>query len=42
MNSIRAVVDSVLVGGSPGKLALSDDGSTLWVALDATGQVRRI
>ena len=36
------VVDSVLVGGSPGKLALSDDGSALWVALDATGQVRRV
>ena len=37
-----AVVDSVLVGGSPGKLAISDDGSALWVALDATGQVRRL
>ncbi|HEX6368595.1 MAG TPA: IPT/TIG domain-containing protein [Longimicrobium sp.] len=37
-----AVVDSVHVGGSPGKMAISDDGSTLWVALDATGQVRRL
>jgi hypothetical protein len=37
-----AVVDSVLVGGNPGTLAISDDGSALWVALDATGQVRRL
>lgn len=37
-----AVVDSVLLAGSPGVMAMSDDGSALWVALDGTGQVRRL
>jgi hypothetical protein len=37
-----AVVDSVLLGSSPGVMAISDDGTALWVALDATGQVRRL
>jgi hypothetical protein len=37
-----AVVDSVLLGNNPGVMAISDDGTALWVALDATGQVRRL
>lgn len=36
------VTAAVAVGGNPGKLALSDDGTTLWVAVDGTGQVRRL
>lgn len=37
-----AVLGSVFVGSEPGKLALSDDGSTLYVALDGPGAVRRV
>ncbi|HEU0014509.1 MAG TPA: IPT/TIG domain-containing protein [Longimicrobium sp.] len=37
-----AVVDEVGVGSNPGRLALSDDGSTLWVAMEGTGEVRRL
>lgn len=36
------VTGSVLVGSNPTKLALSDDGTALWVALEGTGQVRRL
>jgi sugar lactone lactonase YvrE len=36
------ITGSVLVGSDPDRLALSDDGSTLWVSLRATGQVRRL
>jgi hypothetical protein len=32
---------SVPIGPEPGKLALSDDGTTLYVALNGTGSVRR-
>jgi hypothetical protein len=35
------LVVSVPIGGEPGKLALSDDGTTLYVALNGTGAVRR-
>lgn len=34
-----AVTDSVIVGGDPGSLAVSDDGRTLWVELAATHQI---
>jgi YVTN family beta-propeller protein len=37
-----AVTGSVPVGASPGRLALSDDGTALWVAVDGTGQVVRL
>lgn len=33
---------SVGVGSNPGKLALSSDGSTLWVGLNGSSQVRRV
>lgn len=36
------ITDSLPVGDGPGKLAISDDGTTLWVAVDGSGQVRRI
>lgn len=36
------VTASVAVGTQPGALALSDDGGTLWVAVDGTAQVRRV
>ena len=37
------VIDgSVGVGSIPGKLALSSDGSTLWVGVDGAKQVRRV
>lgn len=36
------VTGSVSLGGNPSKLALSDDGTTLWVAMEGTGQVRRL
>jgi len=35
------LVVSVPIGSEPGKLALSDDGTTLYVALNGTGSVRR-
>lgn len=37
-----AITDTVIVGSDPGRLALSDGGSTLWVALDGTGELRRV
>ncbi|HYW13168.1 MAG TPA: IPT/TIG domain-containing protein [Longimicrobium sp.] len=37
-----AVEASVGVGSSPGKLAVSSDGSTLWVGLNGANQVRRV
>lgn len=37
-----AITGSVLAGSNPGALALSDDGSALWVALDGSGEVRRL
>ena len=36
------IVDSVLVGSEPGPLALSDDGSVLWVGLDGARAIRRV
>ena len=36
-----AVVQSVAVAGSPGALALSDDETTLWVALDDLSEIQR-
>lgn len=36
------VTGQVGVGSNPGVLALSDDGSTLWVALNGSGSVRRL
>ena len=35
------LVTSVPIGDEPGKLALSDDGTTLYVGLNGTGSVRR-
>lgn len=37
-----AVTASVGVGSEPGALSISDDGTTLWVALDGSGDVRRL
>ncbi len=37
-----AVEASLGVGSSPGKLAVSSDGSTLWVGLNGANQVRRV
>src|SRR5215207_3205964 len=37
-----AIGPRVAVGGEPGKLALSDDGRYLYVALDGAGAVRRV
>lgn len=37
-----AITGSVNVGGDPGALAISDDESTLWVALDGTREVLRL
>jgi hypothetical protein len=36
------VVDSVMLAGDPGSLAVSEDGSTLWVELTATHEIRRV
>ncbi|MGH7481408.1 MAG: YncE family protein [Longimicrobiales bacterium] len=36
------VTDTVFVGSEPRRLALSDDGSILWVELDGSGEVRPI
>src|SRR5438067_9361119 len=37
----RVIGPSVFIGSEPGKLALSDDGRYLYVALDGTAAVRR-
>jgi len=36
------VVESIFVGSEPKKMAMSDDGKSLWVALDGAGTVRQI
>jgi hypothetical protein len=36
------VVQSIFVGSEPRKMALSDDGKSLWVALDGSGSVRHV
>ncbi len=36
------VVKSIFVGSEPRKMALSDDGESLWVALDGAGTVRQV
>ncbi len=42
INPITGAVEGfVFVGSEPGKLALSDDGHTLYVSLDGAGAVRR-
>jgi hypothetical protein len=38
----RTVVESVAVGGTPGPIAVSDDGQYLYVALNQTHRVRRV
>jgi hypothetical protein len=38
----RTVINQYAVGNSPNQLALSDDGTTLYVGLDATGQVEQL
>jgi hypothetical protein len=37
-----AVTGSVGVGSNLGRLAVSDDGTTLWVAVDGSSEVRRV
>jgi hypothetical protein len=37
-----AVLSSIPVGSNPGVLALSDDGTMLWVGLDGSAAIRRI
>jgi hypothetical protein len=37
-----SVVKSIFVGSEPGKMALSDDGQVLWVALKGARAVRRV
>jgi hypothetical protein len=36
------IIESIAVGLNPGKLALSDDGSFLYVGLNGTGSIRRV
>ena len=36
------VVESIFVGSEPRRMALSDDGESLWVALDGSGHVRQV
>jgi hypothetical protein len=36
------ITGSVGVGSNPGRMALSDDGTALWVALNGSGDVRRV
>ena len=36
------IVKTIFVGSEPKAMALSDDGTTLWVALDGAGTVRKI
>jgi hypothetical protein len=36
------VVDSLAVGSNPGELALSADGSTLWIGVDGLWAIRRL
>lgn len=36
------VVDTMFVGSNPGTLALSDDGTTLWVGLDGSHEIARV
>lgn len=40
--STATVVSSVFIGSDPSSLALSDDHSTLWVALDGSYEIRRV
>jgi hypothetical protein len=36
------VVKTIFVGSEPRKMAMSDDGKFLWVALDGTGMIRQV
>ena len=40
--STSSVVSSIPVGSNPGALALSDDGSTLWVGIDGARAFRKV
>jgi hypothetical protein len=43
IDPVTGVIDGeVNVGSSPGRLALSDDGNTLWVGVDGASEVRRV
>jgi hypothetical protein len=37
-----AIVGSVALGKDPGVMALSSDGTALWVSIDGAGQIRRV
>ena len=37
-----SVVSTIPIGSNPGKLALSDDGSTLWVGIDGAHAIRKV
>jgi hypothetical protein len=37
-----SVLSSVVVGSNPTALALSDDGTTLWVSLEGSAEIRRV
>ena len=37
-----AIVGSVALGKDPGVMALSSDGTALWVSVDGAGQIRRV
>jgi DNA-binding beta-propeller fold protein YncE len=36
------VIDAVAIGSSPTEMAVSDDGSTLWVSLSGSFEIRRV
>lgn len=37
-----SIVDSIPVASEPGPLAISDDGTTLWVGIDSSGEIQRV
>jgi len=40
--STSSVVGTIPIGSNPGALALSDDGSTLWVGIDGAHAIRKV
>lgn len=42
LDASGAVLDSLLVGSNPGALAISDDASTLWVALEGSIEIQAV
>ena len=40
--STSSVISTIPIGSNPGKLALSDDGSTLWVGIDGAHAIRKV